>query len=91
MRSAAILRRGQGRLFHRPELAKAGISDAGEDKGKYGFRQWGAQITLPSPGAYTVMTRSTNANGVTQPDTPNWNPAGFMRNVVECLVDLVAV
>jgi DMSO/TMAO reductase YedYZ molybdopterin-dependent catalytic subunit len=62
----------------------------GEDKGKYGFRQWGAQITLPSPGAYSVMTRCTNVDGVAQPDTPNWNPAGFMRNVVES-VDLVAV
>jgi DMSO/TMAO reductase YedYZ molybdopterin-dependent catalytic subunit len=62
----------------------------GEDKGKYGFRQWGAQITLPSAGAYTVMTRCTNVNGVAQPDTPNWNPAGFMRNVVES-VNLIAV
>jgi len=62
----------------------------GEDKGKYGFRQWGAQITLPSAGAYTVMTRCTNVNGVAQPDTPNWNPAGFMRNVVES-VNLIAI
>ena len=62
----------------------------GEDKGKYGFRQWGAQITPPSAGAYTVMTRCTNVNGVAQLDTPNWNPAGFMRNVVES-VNLIAV
>jgi len=45
---------------------------------------------LPSPGAYTVMTRCTNVNGVAQPDTPNWNPAGFLRNVVEA-VNLIAV
>jgi hypothetical protein len=32
---------------------------------------------------YTVLTRCTNRNGVAQPDTPNWNPAGFMRNVAE--------
>src|SRR6202051_296994 len=62
----------------------------GKDKGKYSFRQWGAQITLPSAGAYTVMTRCTNVNGVAQPDTPNWNPAGFMRNVVES-VNLIAI
>jgi len=62
----------------------------GEDQGKYGFRQWGAQITLPSAGVYTVMTRCTNVNGVAQPHTPNWNPAGFMRNVVES-VNLIAV
>ena len=29
------------------------------------------------------MVRCTNADGVAQPDQPNWNPAGFMRNVIE--------
>jgi hypothetical protein len=62
----------------------------GKDEGKYGFRQWQTQLTLPSPGKYSVLTRSTNSNGVAQPDTPNWNPAGFMRNVVES-VDVLAV
>jgi DMSO/TMAO reductase YedYZ molybdopterin-dependent catalytic subunit len=55
----------------------------GKDEGKYGFRQWQTQLTLPSPGKFSLLTRSTNNNGVAQPDTPNWNPAGFMRNVVE--------
>ena len=60
-----------------------------KDEGKYGFRQWQTQFTLPAPGKYTVLTRCTNSNGVAQPDTPNWNPAGFMRNVVES-VDIIA-
>jgi DMSO/TMAO reductase YedYZ molybdopterin-dependent catalytic subunit len=55
----------------------------GKDEGKYSFRKWGAQLTLPAPGEYGVLIRCTNTNGVTQPATPNWNPAGFMRNVVE--------
>ena len=62
----------------------------GADQGKYGFRQWQTQFTLPSPGNYTVLTRCTNVDGVAQPATPNWNPAGFMRNVVES-VDVTAV
>jgi DMSO/TMAO reductase YedYZ molybdopterin-dependent catalytic subunit len=62
----------------------------GADHGKYGFRQWQTQFTLPSPGNYTVLTRCTNVDGVAQPATPNWNPAGFMRNVVES-VDVTAV
>ncbi len=61
----------------------------GNDEGKYGFRQWQAQFTPPSPGKYSLLIRCTNSNGVAQPDTPNWNPAGFMRNVVES-VDIVA-
>ncbi len=55
----------------------------GKDEGKYGFQQWQTQITLPSSGKYSLMVRCTNSNGVAQPDTPNWNPAGFMRNVIE--------
>ena len=62
----------------------------GKDEGKYGFRQWQTQLTLPSPGKYSLFTRCTNSNGVAQPDAPNWNPAGFMRNVVES-VDVLAV
>jgi len=61
----------------------------GKDEGKYGFRQWQTQLTLSSPGKYSLLTRCTNSNGVAQPDTPNWNPAGFMRNVVES-IDVVA-
>src|ERR1700720_3829226 len=47
----------------------------GKDEGKYGFRQWQTQLTLSSPGKYSLSTRCTNRNGATQPDTPNWNPA----------------
>src|ERR1700682_1983706 len=61
----------------------------GKDEGKYGFRQWQTQFTLPSLGKYSLLTRCANSNGVAQPDTPNWNPAGFMRNVMES-VDFVA-
>jgi len=57
----------------------------GKDEGKYSFRQWQTQFTLPAPGQYTVLTRCTDSNGVAQPDASNWNPAGFMRNVVEAI------
>jgi hypothetical protein len=29
------------------------------------------------------MARCTNSKGEAQPAAPNWNPAGFMRNVIE--------
>jgi DMSO/TMAO reductase YedYZ molybdopterin-dependent catalytic subunit len=72
----------RGQSWHQAQL--------GKDEGKYGFRQWQTKLTLPSPGQYAFLIRCTNSNGVAQPDTPNWNPAGFMRNVVES-VDLSAV
>jgi DMSO/TMAO reductase YedYZ molybdopterin-dependent catalytic subunit len=61
----------------------------GKDEGQYGFRQWQTQLTLPSPGEHNLLVRCTNSKGVAQPDTPNWNPAGFMRNVMES-IDIIA-
>jgi hypothetical protein len=72
----------RGQSWHQTQL--------GKDEGKYGFRQWQTQFTLPSLGKYSLLTRCTNSNGIPQSDTPNWNPAGFMRNVVES-VDITAV
>jgi DMSO/TMAO reductase YedYZ molybdopterin-dependent catalytic subunit len=72
----------RGKSWHQAQL--------GKDEGKYGFRQWQTQLTLPAAGEYSVLTRCTNSNGVAQPDAPNWNPAGFMRNVLES-VDVTAV
>jgi DMSO/TMAO reductase YedYZ molybdopterin-dependent catalytic subunit len=72
----------RGQSWHGTEL--------GKDEGKYGFRQWQTQLTLPAPGQHSLLIRCTNSNGVAQPDTPNWNPAGFMRNVMES-IDIVAV
>jgi len=61
----------------------------GKDEGKYGFRQWQAEPALSAAGDYKLMVRCTNENGLAQPDTPNWNPGGYMRNVIES-VDVVA-
>jgi DMSO/TMAO reductase YedYZ molybdopterin-dependent catalytic subunit len=54
----------------------------GKDVGKYSFRQWAATVKLPK-GKSTLMVRCTNVKGDVQPDAANWNPAGFMRNIIE--------
>lgn len=62
----------------------------GADEGKYGFRQWNADIAPIDAGKrLSVMVRCTNTDGEVQSDKPNWNPSGFMRNVIET-IDLVA-
>jgi hypothetical protein len=61
----------------------------GIDAGKYAFRQWQTQFTPPASGKVSLMVRCTNENGQAQPATPNWNPSGFMRNVIES-IDLIA-
>ena len=52
------------------------------DEGRYSFRRWSTKAALPA-GKAVVRVRCTNTDGVTQPAEPTWNPAGFMRNVIE--------
>jgi Mo-co oxidoreductase dimerisation domain len=62
----------------------------GKDEGKYSFRQWHTTFTPAAKGDVTLMVRCTNTNGDVQPAEPNWNPSGFMRNVIESTVVAVA-
>lgn len=57
----------------------------GADHGKYSFRQWEVSFRPPGQGAQRLMIRAVNTAGVSQPDHPNWNGGGFMRNVVESI------
>ena len=54
----------------------------GSDLGKYSFRAWQTTATLPA-GTHEIRVRAINAVGNSQPSEPLWNPAGYMRNVVE--------
>ena len=54
----------------------------GQDLGRYAFRTWTAEADL-APGAHALRVRATGNDGGTQPMEPRWNPAGYMRNVVE--------
>ena len=64
-------------------------TELGRDEGKYGFRQWTTRFAAPARGNVGIMVRCTNTNGETQPDTPNWNGSGFVRNQIET-VDVAA-
>ena len=54
----------------------------GQDLGKYSFREWQLPVTLAA-GPHALKVRATSNGGQTQPSTPLWNPAGYLRNVVE--------
>ena len=62
----------------------------GTDEGKYSFRQWQHRFTPPTKGGQVLKVRCTSSGGEAQPDTPNWNPSGFMRNVIERTAVVVA-
>jgi sulfite dehydrogenase len=61
----------------------------GKDLGKYSFREWKLPVKLAA-GAYDLKVRATSNSGETQPDAPRWNPAGYLRNVVETVRVAVA-
>jgi DMSO/TMAO reductase YedYZ molybdopterin-dependent catalytic subunit len=54
----------------------------GEDLGRYSFRPWTLALNLPR-GDQAIKVRATSRSGETQPMEPSWNPAGYLRNVVE--------
>ncbi len=54
----------------------------GKDLGKYSFREW-RTVVRPPAGAHDIKVRATSNEGKTQPMEARWNPAGYLRNVVE--------
>ncbi len=55
----------------------------GPDLGRYSFRQWSAVWVPRTAGPHRLMVRAVNGIGESQGETPLWNPAGYLRNVIE--------
>ena len=54
----------------------------GADIGRYSFREFSFGFT-PAKGAHDLRVRAWNRSGQSQPMEALWQPAGYMRNVVE--------
>ncbi len=54
----------------------------GEDMGKYSFRGWEAPVALAA-GSHVLKVRAVANSGETQPVEQPWNPAGYLRNLIE--------
>ena len=54
----------------------------GKELSKYSFREWNLPVKLPA-GTHELKVRATSNDGKTQPIDALWNPAGYLRNVVE--------
>ncbi len=57
-------------------------SRLGADMGRYSFREFTFGFT-PERGVYDLRVRAWNRSGQSQPMEALWQPAGYMRNVVE--------
>lgn len=92
-----VLRKGVQRLTGVAFSGEAGIDrvelsfDGGKSWTKaeldrastpYGFRvfrhEWKAE-----PGSYQIACRATDSTGATQPETPVWNPGGYLYNAID--------
>ena len=58
-------------------------AELGLDLGKYSFREWTIPFTPKRAANYDLQVKATNRTGQTQPTEARWNPAGYMRNVIE--------
>jgi DMSO/TMAO reductase YedYZ molybdopterin-dependent catalytic subunit len=66
------------------------VGRLGESQGKFAFREWTVNWTPKRAGLHELRVKATNRLGQSQPLEPLWNPAGYMRNVVES-VSVLAV
>jgi len=58
-------------------------ANLGRDEGTHSFRGWSTRLRLDAKGPKNLLIRCTNTKGESQPMKENWNPGGYLRNVVE--------
>jgi hypothetical protein len=58
-------------------------AELGRGFGRFSFREWTIPYIPRQTGPVELMAKATNRRGETQPMQAGWNPAGYMRNVVE--------
>ncbi|MGE0104576.1 MAG: sulfite oxidase [Blastocatellales bacterium] len=55
----------------------------GREKEKYSWQSFEHEFTIDKPGAYQLMARATDDKGRQQPVVPQWNPSGYLWNVID--------
>jgi len=60
-------------------------SDArlGSQQARYAWRLWDHVWRPQRPGEYIIMSRATDDQGHTQPQSAAWNPSGYLYNAVD--------
>jgi sulfite oxidase len=55
----------------------------GHDQARYTWRLWSYEWNAGRAGDFTIQSRATDSQGRTQPETPVWNPSGYLYNSVD--------
>ena len=59
------------------------LAQLGKDRSHYAWRLWSYSWQGPKAGDYTITSRATDTAGRVQPDSVQWNPSGYLINVVD--------
>lgn len=54
----------------------------GREQARYAWRLW-SYAWQPKAGEYTILSRATDSQGRTQPETAAWNPSGYLYNAID--------
>jgi DMSO/TMAO reductase YedYZ molybdopterin-dependent catalytic subunit len=54
----------------------------GHERARYAWRLWSYEWKAKA-GNYSILSRATDSQVRTQPDTPFWNPSGYLYNAVD--------
>ncbi len=55
----------------------------GKERERYAWQSFEHEFNITSPGSYLFMSRATDDKGQTQPVAPQWNPSGYLWNVID--------
>ncbi len=58
-------------------------AELGSEKAKYAWRRFRHTFRPSKIGSYMLLSRATDSQGRSQPVVPNWNPSGYVYNVVD--------
>jgi DMSO/TMAO reductase YedYZ molybdopterin-dependent catalytic subunit len=53
------------------------------DRAKYAWCLWSYSWEAAKSGDYTIMSRATDTQGRSQPETAAWNPSGYLYNAID--------
>jgi sulfite oxidase len=55
----------------------------GRERERYAWQSFEHELTITGPGSYLIMSRATDEKGQIQPVAPQWNPSGYLWNVID--------
>lgn len=59
------------------------LAKLGKEREKYAWQSFEYEFKLAQPGSYLLMSRATDDKGNVQPVAPQWNPSGYLWNVID--------